>query len=251
MNIFGIIKELYCGKDNLIAQLGLFALIGIMTIAFNEVISAYTGNTLYSLFAVPSEFEVIIFSLAAIIVTVFFTGYIYKFVHDSYTNEQAELPSISMNCFVTFLRLVPLGVVWGIYLFFIIYIGLLLFSYGVILYIFLVALGILLPFINIVFLLFAKDFKYNSRLFSPGIIVNIMKKSFVPTLLFVIQYILIMFIVLAVCVFVSTYIYGLNVSRFSQLIYTLVALCIGSYIQQVLNLAYYNGLTKIIKKNLI
>ena len=99
MNIFGIIKELYYGKDNLIAQLGLFALIGIMTIAFNEVISAYTGNTLYSLFAVPSEFEVIIFSLAAIIVTVFFTGYIYKFVHDSYTNEKIELPSISMNCF--------------------------------------------------------------------------------------------------------------------------------------------------------
>ena len=77
MNIFKIIKELYTGKSNLIAQLGIFSLIGIMIISVNQVVSAFTGNTIYSVFAAPSESEVIIFALIGIMLFIYFLGYLF------------------------------------------------------------------------------------------------------------------------------------------------------------------------------
>lgn len=247
MNILKIIKELYTGKENLVAQATVFALVGIMAISFNEITSMFTGYTLYSVFAVPSNTEIIIFSMLGIMIFIFFLGYSYKFVHDSYENETTELPSISMNCFTTFIKVFPVMFVWGLYIGFMLFLGLNIFGTARIeLYIYSVFLLILLPFINMVFVKFAKDFKYSREIFNPLIIVKIMSKTFTKVLLFILQFILVGFLIslLGICIRFSV-----NGSRTVQIISILSIMCIAAYLQQVLYFAYYKGLTEIIKKN--
>ena len=249
MNILKIIKELYTGKDNIIGQITIFALVGIMAIAFNEVISVYTGNTLYAIFVVPSNSEVIIFSMLGIMIFIFFTGYIYKFIHENYESETACLPSVSMDGFTTFIKVFPVLFVWGLYLGLMVFAGLVLFgSASVELYAFLIILLVLLPFINMVFIQFAKDFKYHRRIFNPLIVAAIIKKTFIKLLLFLLQFIIAGIIISAINVFLLKYAMN-GQSRTIQLISVLSVLCICSYLQQVLNLAYYKGLTEIIKKS--
>ncbi len=249
MNILKIIKELYTGKDNLIAQTTIFALVGIMAIAFNEVISVFTGNTLYAVFAVPSNDEVIIFSMIGIMIFIFFTGYIYKFIHESYENTTTSLPSVSMNCFTTFIKVFPVMFVWGIYLGIAGYLGITLFgTSNSVFYAYIIFLIVLLPFINMVFIKFSKDFKYDLKIFNPLIVAEIMKKTFVKIFLFLLQFIAIGFIISTLStVCLKMLINGQ--SRTIQLLTILIILCITSYLQQVLNLAYYKGLTEIIKKS--
>lgn len=249
MNILKIIKELYTGKENLVAQTAIFALVGIMAISFNEVISVFTGNTLYAIFTVPGSDETIIFSMLGIMIFIFFTGYIYKFIHENYECEKAQLPTISMDCFTCFAKIIPVIFVWGIYLGLAGYLGLILFGVNHIeFYAYVLFLLIILPFINMVFVRFAKDFKYNLDIFNPLSIAKIMKKTFVQVFLFILQFVALGAII--------SFLSGLGFkgaidaqSRIAQLLCVLTVLCVSSYFQQVLNLAYYKGLTEIIKKN--
>ena len=249
MNILRIIKELYTGKDNLVAQITIFALVGIMAIAFNEVISLFTGNTLYAVFSVPSYAEVIIFSMLGIMIFIFFTGYIYKFVHENYTSEIAFLPSISMNCFTTFIKVFPVMFVWGIYFGIAGLLGTTFLKADRIeFYIYWAFLMILLPFINIIFVKFVKNYTYNAEIFNPIYVVKIIRKVFIKVILYLLQFILLGFVISVL----SSLCFKFGVTgqtRVVELIIILTTLCISSYLQQVLNLAYYRGLTEIIKKN--
>lgn len=247
MNILKIIKELYTGKENLVAQATVFALVSIMAISFNEITSVFTGYTMYAVFAVPSDFEIILFSMLGIMIFIFFLGYSYKFIHDSYENDKTELPSVSMNCFTTFIKVFPVMFVWGLYLGLMLFLGLNIFGTSRIeLYVYSVFLLILLPFINMVFVKFAKDFKYSREIFNPLIIVKIMSKTFTKVLLFILQFILVGFLIslLGICIRFSV-----NGSRTVQIISILSIICIAAYLQQVLYFAYYKGLTEIIKKS--
>ena len=248
MNILKIIKELYTGKNNLTAQLGIFSLISVMSISFNQIISMFTGNNLYAVFSVPSNTEAAIFAILGIMIFIYFTGYIYQFVHESFNQDNTELPSISLNCFTTFIKTFPVMFVWGLYIALIWYAECLLYSVNqiesILLFIFLL---LLLPFVNMVFLLFAKDFKYDCKYFNPLIIVRLIKKTFFPVFLFMIQFL----IIASIIIIINTYLfkYAINEhSRIVQLTLILLVLCISSYIQQILNLAYYKCLTDIIKK---
>jgi len=246
MNILKIIKELYTGRENLVAQMAIFALVGIMAISFNEITSVFTGNTLYAVFAVPTNNEVILFSLLGIMIFIFFTGYSYKFVHENYKNETTQLPTISMNCFTAFIKIFPVMFVWGLYLGVMGFIGLKIFNNRIELFIYAIFLLILLPFINMVFIRFAKDFKYSIEIFNPLIIVKIMSRTFVKVFSFILQFIIVGFLTSSLFICIR---FTVNGSRFMQIISTLAIICVSTYLQQVLNLAYYKGLTEIIKKN--
>lgn len=252
MNILKIIKELYTGKNNLIAQIGLFALIGIAAISYNEVLSVFTGNTLYAVFATPSDIEIIVYAMLAIMISIFYIGYIFKFVHESYNGDKIELPSVSLNCFTIFVKSIPVMFIWNIYLFLAIYASFQIFGYNIIeLNICLLILLILLPFINIIYFLFARDFKYNIKLFNPLIISKIMQKTFVPVAKLVAQYLLTGFIIGLIFCGLVIIPYRAQCSQIIRMISILAILCSNIYCHQILNLAFSRGLTDIIKKNLI
>lgn len=252
MNILKIIKELYTGKNNLIAQIGLFALIGIAAISYNEVLSVFTGNTLYSVFATPSDIEIIVYAMLAIMISIFYIGYIFKFVHESYYEDKIELPSVSLNCFTIFVKSIPVMLIWDFYLFLTIYASFQIFGYSIIeLNICLLILLILLPFINIVYFLFAKDFKFDIKLFNPLIISAIMQKTFVPVAKLAAQYILTVFVIGLIFWTFLIIPYKSQCSQIVRMISILAILCFNIYCHQILNLAFSRGLTDIIKKNLI
>lgn len=247
MNILRIIKELYGGKENLTAQFGIFALAGIMAIAFNEVISVFTGNTMYSVFVAPSNAEVIIFALIGMTVFLFFAGYMYQFVHENFKSDDTVLPSISMNCFVTLLKTFPIIFVWGLYIGLALIVGHIFLNISRLeFFVFLTFLLILLPFINIVFLLFVKNFKYQKKLFNPLVLVRLMQKTFVPVFIFIIQFFCVG-IILSIISGILFQFALLEQSRNIQIVLILLILCVNTYTQQVLYLAYYKGLTQIIK----
>lgn len=248
MNIFEITKNLYTGKENLVAHVGIFGLAGIMAISFNEIISVFTGNTMYSVFVTPSNAEVIIFALIGMTIFIYFTGYMYQFVHENYTSKNTELPSISMNCFVTFLKTFPVIFVWGLYIGLALIFGHVFLNVGrVEFFVFFTFLLILLPFINMVFMLFARDFKYQIKFFNPLLIVKIMQKTFVPVIIFLIQFIGISIIISIISGMLFRFAFYEH-ARNIQMSLILLIMCVSSYIQQILNLAYYKGLTQIIKK---
>ncbi|MBP3846620.1 hypothetical protein J6I39_02600 [bacterium] len=252
MNILRIIKELYAGKNNLTAQIGLLALLGIAAISYNEILSFFTGNTLYAVFATPTDIEIIIYAMSAIMISIFFIGYIFKFVHESYSEDKIELPSVSLNCFTIFAKFLPLMFIWSIYLFIAIYVFILLFGFGIVeLSISLLILLTLLPFINIVYFLFAKNFKYDIKLFNPLIIPQIMQKTFVPVAKLVAQYLLTGFVIGFIFSILLIIPYKSQCSQIVRMISILAIICINIYCYQVLNLAFSRGLTDIIKKNLI
>lgn len=248
MNILKILKELYTGKSNLIAQLGIFSLIGIMIISANQVVSAFTGNTLYSVFAAPSEGEVIIFALTGIMLFIYFSGYLFKFVHESFDSSETELASISMDCFPIFLKTFPVMFIWSVYVGFALLLGYLLFTINRLeFFAYIILILILLPFVNMVFIIFAKDFSYSKQIFNPGIVVKLMSKTFVPAALFLIQYLFSGLVVSIIFGFIFTFISYVN-SREQQILSILLILSVSSYIQMILNLVYYKGLTEILKK---
>ena len=248
MNIFKIIKELYTGKSNLIAQLGIFSLIGIMIISANQVVSAFTGNTLYSVFAAPSESEVIIFALTGIMLFIYFSGYLFKFAHESFDSSETELASISMDCFPIFLKTFPVMFIWSVYVGLALLLGYLLFTINRLeFFAYIILILILLPFVNMVFIIFAKDFSYSKLIFNPAIIVKLMSKTFVPAALFLIQYLFAGFVFSIIFGVIFSFISYIN-SREQQIFCILLVLSISSYIQMILNLVYYKGLAEILKK---
>lgn len=247
MNIFSIIKELYTGKENLVAQLGIFALAGIMSISFNQIISIFTGNTLYAIFAPPSDIEAIIFSLTGIMISVYFIGYMYQFVHESYNQQYAELPSISMNCFTTFIKMFPIIFVWTLYVLIALYASSFILMNRIEFYVFVIFLMIIIPFVNMVTLLFSKDFHYESEFFNPIIIAKLMNKTFSYVFKLLIQYLLLVIIIASLSGVLFNYLI-INCSGILRMLFILLILCLSSYVQQILNLAYYCGLVKIIKK---
>ena len=72
MNILKCFINLYTGKDNLIIQFSIFALCGIMAVAFNALYSMFTGFSLYAIFAAPGTNETIVWALILVVLFLYF-----------------------------------------------------------------------------------------------------------------------------------------------------------------------------------
>lgn len=251
MNILKYIKNLYTGSENLIIQLSIFALCGVMAISFNETFAAYTGGSIYAVFASPENNMAILYTLLGFTIFIYLTGYSYRFVNGLFNEEnKVQLPSISLNCFTTFLKVFPVMFVWGIYIAILSGVGLFLTKNVILFFIWSLLILILLPFINLIFIRFAKDFKYTKEIFNPLTLLKFIDKSFMSVILFLIQFIIGAAIISALIGFGTRFAINLQ-SRNAQLIGLLSIICIGAYLEQMLNFAYYQGMTKIAKDKIL
>ncbi len=256
MNIFKNILSLFRGCDNLITQVGIFALTGILVVALNGVLSLFLGYSLYSVFAVPSNGEIIIYALIAMTVSIFFTGYYYRYVNSLHKDVNSNLPTLSMNCFTAFVSILPIALVWSAYILVLATIPSFLSGFlniGIptdITNIYLIFLILLIPFVHLIFVTFAKDFDYRMKYISPKFLFNIFGKTFNITLSYTFVYILLTLLNFVFFGFIlkQTELAG---GRNVQLILILICLCSGGYIQQLLNLALFKGYTKISKEKII
>ena len=251
MNIINSIKNLYKGENKIAIHISVFALAGIVAIAFVNIASLFLGHSIYSIFSVPKDQDAIMYSIIGIMIFIFFTGYKYKYANLLFKDENTELPSISMDCFAIFAKIFPVIFLWGTYAFlFFVLLGTIfgiIAIKGIIPILFTI---FLIPFINAVIILFSEKFEYRAIFANPIFIFKIIKKTFKPIILWLIQF-AILYVIVLIC-FKYLFNYGFtHQTRLYQLISTLFLTCLSGYVQEIIYLAYINGIVKILKENYI
>ena len=251
MNIFRALKNLYTGENKIALHCSIFALSGMLAVAFVNVISVFLGSSIYSVFITPKDNELIVYTLTCIMIIFFFAGYNYKYVNSLFKDINSSLPSISMDCFVIFSKIFFISFTWGIYFLIFCILASVVFGITITKLIFTCILSpFIIPFTVLIYILFSQDFKFRKYLFNPILVFKIIKKTFIPVILILIQ-LLILFCILYICFnYIYRYAFGLK-NRFLQLNIILFATCISGYIQEILNLACLRELTVIVKDKLI
>lgn len=249
MNILKSIKNLYKGENRIAIHTSVFALAGIVAIAFVNIASLFLGHSIYSIFSVPKDQEAIMYSIIGIMIFIFFTGYKYKYAHQLFQDENSGLPSVSMDCFAIFAKIFPIIFLWGAYTFiFFIIIGTIFGAITIKGAIPALIFTFLIPFVNAIIILFAEKFEYSSVFANPLLVFKIMKKTFTPIFLWIFQFV-ILFIIILICFKYSFNYAYTHQTRLYQLITTLFLTCLSGYIQEIFYLAYINGVVKILKDN--
>lgn len=251
MNIFRALKNLYTGEDRVALHISILALAGILAVAFVNVISVFFGNSIYSVFITPKDSELIVYSLTCIMIFFFFAGYNYKYVNSLFKDINSSLPSISMDCFVIFSKIFFLSFTWGLYFLIFSILSAVIFGIAITKFIFTwILTPFIIPFTVLIYILFSQDFKFRKDLFYPSLVFKIIKKTFTPVIIVLIQF-LILFCILYICFnYIYHYAFGLK-TRFLQLNIILLMTCISGYIQEILNLACLGALTEIVKDKFI
>lgn len=253
MNFFKNILSLFKGYENLITQISIFALTGILIVSLNGVLSMFLGYSLYSVFSVPTNGEITVYALLAMTISIFFSGYYFRYVNVLHKDEKAKLPTISMNCFTTFLTVLPITLVWTAYILVLMLIPAFLSGFlniwipKQITNIYLIFLITFIPFIHLILTAFAKDFEYRMKYLSLKFLFEIYKKSFKDTIIYTLTFIILT--LLNILLFGHLLQWTENAgNRNIQLILTLIYMCTCGYIQQLLILALYKGYTSIVKE---
>ena len=250
MNILESVKDLYKGEDNKATHLSIFALTGIMAVAFVNITSLFIGNSLYSVFSAPRSEYIIGFSILAIMLAIFFTGYKFKYANKLLENEESPLPTISMDCFMIFAKILPFIIIWITYfIIFCILLGIIIGTVPLKSKMVGYLVLMLLPFFNAIFILFSQNFKYRKFLFNPALIFKIIKGTYIKVFLLIFQFIILFFCVFMCFKYLFKIPYVCN-TRLFNLIFVLALTCLSGYAQEILNLTYFNGLTKIVREYL-
>lgn len=120
-------------------------------------------------FMSENPFMLLAVTIAFLILTVYISGYSYKFVNRSFTDSENILPVFNMEPFTAFLKALPLLVVWFIYLLAIIFAAVsfvknpITLILSIILIIAFVIIAVFLPF---VYIDFCQNFELKKELFN-------------------------------------------------------------------------------------
>lgn len=256
MEVFKYLKQIYQGKNVLANHIMLFSLLGILAILLNNIF-AYLGSGLvyFTFFAVPPstrlEFSVYVFF--AILIVIYLFGYEYKFVNENFCNEKNMLPEFDLMPSVIVLKVFPLFFTWQIYYLFILAIGsFVLFTFGnmAVAYVFYSLLLCLLPFIHLILITFASDFKLK-RFYTSFITVFKYLDKTLGDVIFLIIKICVMFIIPAVIIYSVAYFAQKITSESYRLSFYLLDLCFALYAISILRFVYIAGLMNIVKEKFL
>lgn len=251
MNVLLYLKNIYSGRDALFRHVLLFSVLGLMTVAATGYAAAYFGNLYGSFFDFAPLDAIKTYYLAVIAITlgIYFSGYLYSYVYKMFSNQD-ELPELSLSSFLIFIKMLPVLFVWKIYEF-------VFFAGGFIaiqmtspwFYIYYAVLICLLPFLNILFVIFAKDFKYRPEVFSPVTILRILNNSLGAVILLFVQIIAVAVIPALIVYLLFRYSDSVN-HQTVKISLKLGGLCLGMYFASILKFIYSRGLVDIVKNKL-
>jgi len=244
MNIFCYIKDLFASKNNLLMQVIIFSISGIIAICLNNCLGAVIGSYYESFlgYAPVSNIEQIIdFILAIMLILLMFSyGYVYssRFLN---TEGSLNLPEVTMTSYIVLIRIIPVIVVWLFYFWAAFILGKFLFAKnGLLLVIFEFLVLLLLPSVFLLLVSFSKDFMYRKIFFNPFIIFSIIKKYMLKNFIILIQVFFLNIVSLALVIGVF-YIASKFKLPLSQVCIRILGLCIGVYLINIINLAYMRG----------
>lgn len=248
MNIFKYIKGIYQGKKNLSNHITLFSIFGIMTIVLNNYIASNLSSMYASYlgFAPSTNLEIYIDVIIGVMLLIFSVGYFYEFVHNTYS-EADNLPEISLKPYADFLRMLPIILMWINYMAFFALLGFHMFRIDSPMFaVYYALLVCLIPFIDIILMLYAKDFKFTFDAINPLKLVKVIDKTFGSVVVLSVKLLIVS--IIPVCLIYLLFRYSVLVKNsFVQLGLRLGGVCISVYLVNVLRYIYSIGCVEIIK----
>lgn len=251
MNVLNYLKEIYCDKKSLFIQVSLLSLIGIMTISGCEYLTYILGN-LFSAFlgyATGSHYVLSIELFVFLMLLIFFSGYLYNFSNNVF-NKDSKLPDLSLAGYQSFVKMLPVFIVWIIYLMIsliILFIGLR--AESVLFYTYLSIVICILPFINLIWVLYSKDFVLNRKYFSILFLLKVIDKTFLSMVNLVAQTIIVGILPTLIISGIIKYSNTIKHTSF-QLGLRLGGICSSVYVLYILFLVFNLGLVKISENKL-
>lgn len=249
MEVFQYIKKIYQGEGAFYKHLSLFSIIGVMTLLLNNYVASIIGS-MYNGFLgyAPFNNNEISFDLFfGLMIIIFLFGYSFKFINALF-NQKVGIPEFSLSSYSIFVKVLPLVLAWGIYIFILLFAGIsLLPSY--LFFIFAGGMFFLLPFISLICVYFAKDFYSDKKLYNPLFLLKVIKCSIIDMIILTIKTILVAIIPVVILYVFFRYSYLIKSSAL-QLGIRLFGLCSGMYFILIIKYIYLSGLVEISNEKL-
>ncbi len=251
MNVFKYFANLYKSKDALLNHVTLFSISGLLAISVSSYLSSVFGNIYGTFFDSISLSPVVSYFLLvfATMLFIFFAGYNY-WVIDRMFNGEDELPELSLLSYFIFVKMLPVLIVWKIYEFAFFAAG---FMYLPMnkpwFYVYMSVLICLLPFLNLIYSVFIKDFSYRAEVFSPITLFRVLNRCLGSVIILWTQIIILLIIPAVLAYLVLRFAPSIaNPSLQSSV--KLGGVCILTYLLLVIKFAYNRGLVEIAKNKL-
>lgn len=251
MNVLNYLKEIYCDKKSFFLQISLLSLIGIMTISGCEYLTYILGNLFSSFlgYATGGHYVLSVELFIFLMLLIYFSGYLYRFSNNAF-HKDSKLPDLSLSGYQSFVKMLPVFIVWIIYLIIslvILFIGLR--AESVLFYTYLSIIICILPFINLIWVLYSNDFVLNRKYFSILFLLKVIDKTFLSMINLIAQTIIIG--ILPTLIISGIIKYSNSVKYTSiQLSLRLGGICLSVYILYILLLVFNLGLVKISENKL-
>ncbi len=175
MDIFKSLKDIYSGENAIFNHIALFSFIGIMVISILNYCYSAFGHVLIGSFldfVAISPLRTYLFLLLGIMLILFLTGFSYNWVHRVFCGK-ILLPELSLCSYTVFLKMLPVFFIWNIYSIAVFLVGVMLPFNSSLFYIYYSLFICMLPFVFVIYVLFAQDFKYKKCFFNPFFIFKV------------------------------------------------------------------------------
>ncbi len=248
MNVLSYLKDLYTKENFIFNHISLFALVGICTISTVGFLAYAFANIYSGLTSIPPQ-QAYISLVFALMTIFFFCGYIYSFANKVFQGI-TNLPELSLSSYSAFVRTLPVMISWGIYEAFLVLIGFVAIpATRHLFYIYYSVLICVLPFINLISIAFAKDFKLRSDLFSFLTLFKVLNQTLGAVINLAFQMLLLMIIPAGLVYLMFKY--SAKISQQTLMFsVNLIILCFATYLMMVAKLVYTRGLVEIVKDKL-
>ena len=248
MDIWNYVKNIYSGRENILTHLILFSLSGIFAILFGKFSAFYLG-TFYFGYPLASENLVSVCTFFLTIVGMFMFGYIYSYSNVLYKDLKTKLPDVNSEIYLAFFKMLPIMLFWFFIVIMLIFAGLSIFNLQSepiksLLYNSLILLSF--PYINVMFVLYSRDFKFRPALYRPSNFLKIIRKIGIPITVLVFKCIILLCIIVEITL--RTLRVSNNIADFNTCIGArILILSMSFYLVNILNYIYVSGVVNITK----
>ena len=255
MEALKYLKLLYSGENATKRHITLFSIIGLIVLMWNNVISAFGNNLIYPFITTVEITNVELFLELFFGVCLLFLlfGYEYVFIHKVMNENTTELPELESDSYSVFFKMLPIFILWQFYYTVVSVVGggvLAVIKNSVASYIFSSVMLCLTPFVFMVFINYAYDFKVRKEIFFPWTIIKYLNKSMMDVIKFFIEFCIVA--ALPVFALIGFFDWFFSIQDPTQkLCATLICLCVASYVFVIFKYVFSLGLAKIVKEKFI
>ena len=252
MVVFDYIKQLYTCDKAFEKHLILFSMVGLIMISANNIFSTMFNNILVShITTMPvNEVELFIDFFVGIILWFYLIGYEYLFINNYLNKKELCLPDFTKKPSIIFFKMFWIFAIWQIYF--------VLFSYVCVcvlvnmsntIYSYLLATIMLsiTPFVFMIYVNYAKDFKFSNLIINPFIIIRYMDTSLIDVVIWGIKFGLFSLIPISIIAILTRFAATAQTGVVQISLYLLL-LSIGGYLFVIMKLIYSIGISDIVTK---